>query len=132
MRNSAIILVASAVLAWTSVAFAGPTLRAGPMRLDNIPGPHGGGRLNCAVVNVSNKPLEVAITTTMDGVSVTALKFLVPGAWGGNASTNNGATSHLGHCAFEVIGGGRDDVRATACVGGHVNFEGCVTSLPAL
>ena len=132
MWKSAIIVAASAVLAWTSVAHAGPTLRAGPMRLDNIPGPYGGGRLNCAVVNVSNKQLEVVISNTIDGVAITTPKFLDPGAWAGVASTNNGASTYLGHCAFEVIGGGRDDVRATGCVGGHVNFEGCVTSLPAL
>ena len=119
------LITAGLVLTLTGVAQAA-RLATAPMRIDNIVA--NGNALECSIVNIGKKNVEVTITTVLDNTTTIPL-VVSPGGLKSVSNINAAAFSLLGYCIFEVKGG-KKNVRASACA--RDKNQNCRAALPAL
>lgn len=109
------IILASGIVCAIAGAAQAATLFAGPLQVPgDFPGSNGH-TIECSIVNVGKKDVEVTITSELDNTVVAGPLTLAPGATESVANTNWTQIWERGHCRFDVQPGTKN-VRASICL----------------
>lgn len=122
--STRIMIAVALVLGLVGTAQAA-TLATGPLRVDGSGGTEN--VIECSLVNIGKKDLEVTITVVL-GTGSLDLDFVVPPGGTTANSVLNGGGWKSGYCRFDVKGG-KKNVRASVCV--RDEFDPCGSALPA-